>query len=251
MGGAKPVNESSARALFPTTRWSVVVRAGDPGDPDTQAALATLCEAYWYPVYAMIRRLGHDEANALDLTQEYFARLLERCPMAVADPARGRFRAFLRTDCRHFLGDARDRDRARKRGGGGRPPLSIDVQDAEGRYLVEPVDTLTPERLFDRAWALALLARALDRLADDYASTGRAVIFEKLKGVLIGGSQGRPHAEVARDLGLSEGAAQKTASRLRGRYRDALRAEVANTLDEPTATDVEAEIGQLFKALGG
>ena len=243
------MNESSASARFPTTRWSVVVRAGDPGDPDTRAALAALCEAYWYPVYALIRRLGHAEADALDLTQEYFARLLERSALAVADPARGRFRAFLRTDCRHFLGDAHDRDRARKRGGG-RPPLSIDARDAEGRYLVEPVDTLTPERLFDRAWALALLARALDRLAEDYASTGRAVVFEKLKGVLIGGSQGRPHAEVARDLGMSEGAAQKAASRLRGRYREAVRAEVANTLDEPTATAVEAEIGQLFESLG-
>ena len=104
----------------------------DPGDPDTRAALAALCEAYWYPVYALIRRLGHAEADALDLTQEYFARLLERSALAVADPACGRFRNFLRTDCRHFLGDARDRDRARKRGGG-RPPLSIDARDAEVR----------------------------------------------------------------------------------------------------------------------
>lgn len=249
MDGSKPVNESSANARFPTTRWGVVVRAGDPGDPDNRAALAALCEAYWYPVYAMIRRLGHTEADALDLTQEYFARLLERSVLSVADPARGRFRAFLRTDCRHFLGDVRDRGRAWKRGGG-RPALSIDARDAEGRYLVEAVDTLTPERLFDRAWALALLALALDRLAGEYAITGRAVVFERLKGSLIGGSRGDSHAEVARELGMSEGAVQKAASRLRGRYREALRAEVANTLDEPTAEAIEAEIGHLFESLG-
>src|SRR5206468_1414807 len=137
---------------FPTTRWSRVVAAGDPAEPDSRAALAELCAAYWYPIYALIRRLGHPAEEARDLAQDYFARLLEKGTLAAADRNRGRFRAFLKADCGFFLADRRDRDAALKRGGG-RAAISFDALDAEARYHAEPADATTPERLFDRAWA--------------------------------------------------------------------------------------------------
>ena len=180
-------NASIIPAGFPTTHWSRVARAVDPGGADARAALAELCAAYWYPIYTLVRRLGYGEADALDLTQEYFARLLEKPVLAAADPDRGRFRAFLRADCVFFLNGRRDRDRAQKRGGA-RPLLSIDARDAEGRYLVEPADE-PADRLFERSWALTLLGRAVDRLASEYATTGRGPLFERLQGVLTGGSR--------------------------------------------------------------
>jgi RNA polymerase sigma-70 factor (ECF subfamily) len=243
------MNESPPRPEFPTTRWSRVARAGDPNGDDARAALAELCAAYWYPIYALVRHLRHGEADALDLTQEYFARLLETPVLAAADPTRGRFRSFLRADCRFFLVGLRDRERARKRGNG-RPPLSIDARDAEGRYLVEPAEGLTPERLFDRAWALTLLARALDRLADDYAATGRAAVFEALRPTLVDRRRAASNAELAARLGLSVAALQQAASRLRKRYREVLRDEIAATLDDPSDDAVAAEIRDLFDALG-
>ena len=136
---------------FPTTRWSRVAAAADPDRPEAREALAELCAAYWFPVYALIRRKGHDPDAALDLTQDYFARLLEKGTVAAADPDKGRFRSFLLADCSFFLSDRRDRDRALKRGGG-RPVLSIDARDAEGRFLREPSHDQTPERLFERDW---------------------------------------------------------------------------------------------------
>ena len=240
------MNESPPRPDFPTTRWSRVARAGDRAGDDARAALAELCAAYWYPIYAMIRRMGH--ADALDLTQGYFARLLEKPVIAAADPARGRFRAFLRADCGHYLGDCRDRQQAEKRGGG-RSSLSIDARDAEGRYILEPADDLAPDRLFDRAWALTLLGRAVDRLAADYAAAGRGAVFERLQGALTGGGK-VPYARVATDLGLTEAAVQQAANRLRRRYREALRDEIAATLDDPSDGAVQAEMRDLFDALG-
>lgn len=190
--------------------------------------------------------MGHDDA--LDLTQGYFTRLLEKPVIAAADRTRGRFRSFLRADCGFYLSNLRDLDRARKRGGG-RASLSIDAHDAEGRYLLEPADGLTADRLFDRTWALTLLARALDRLGADYASTGRGKLFERLQDGLAGGSRTVSYAEVASELGLSEAAVQQAARRLRRRYREALRAEIAATLDDPSDDAVEAEIRDLFAAL--
>ncbi len=235
-------------AGFPTTHWSRVARAVNPGGAEARSALADLCAAYWYPIYTMIRRRGHDEADALDLTQEYFARLLDKPVLAAADRDRGRFRDFLRADCGFFLNGRRDRDRARKRGGD-RPPVSIDLRDAEGRYLVEPADE-PADRLFERSWALTLLGRALDRVASAYATTGRGPLFERLKGVLTGGSRPASSAEIARELGMREAAVQQAASRLRRRYREALHAEIAATLDDPTDLAIEAEIRDLFDALG-
>jgi RNA polymerase sigma-70 factor (ECF subfamily) len=191
--------------------------------------------------------MGH--ADALDLTQGYFARLLERPVIGRADRSRGRFRAFLQADCGFYLRDVLDRERAGKRGGG-RAPFSIDARDAEGRYVREPVDDLTAERLFDRTWALTLLARALGRLAAEYASTGRGPLFERLQGVLTGGGDRVPYGRLATELGLSETAVQQAASRLRKRYRESLRAEIAATLDDPSPEAIDSEIRDLFTALG-
>src|SRR5262249_54643898 len=190
---------------FPTTHWSRVNRASESDGADARAALAELCAAYWYPIYALVRRLAHGESDAFDLTQEYFTRLLEKPVLAAADPARGRFRCFLRTDCSNFLAGMRDRDRAQKRGGD-RQPVSMDARDAEGRYLVEASDGVTPGRLFDRAWGLTLLGRALDCLGGRYASSGRGALFEKLQSVLTGESGRLRYAEIGRELGLTEGA---------------------------------------------
>jgi RNA polymerase sigma-70 factor (ECF subfamily) len=243
------INEPTPPTGFPTTRWSRVARAGDPRGADARAALAELCAAYWYPIYALVRRLGHDESDALDLTQEYFARLLEKPVLAAADRARGRFRAFLRADCGFFLNGCRDREQAEKRGGG-RRPLSIDARDAEDRYVIEPANDLTPDRLFDRAWGLTLLGRALDRLAAEYAATGRGPLFERLQGALTGGPRSVSYTTIAGELGMTGAAVQQAAHRLRKRYREALRDEIAATLDDPTEAAVEFEIQDLFDALG-
>jgi RNA polymerase sigma factor (sigma-70 family) len=240
---------SASAGRFPTTHWSRVARAGVAGRAEADGALAELCAAYWYPIYALVRRLGHGEPEALDLTQEYFARLLEKPVLAAADQTRGRFRAFLRTDFGYFLAGQRDRDRAWKRGGN-RLLLSIDIGEAETRYAIEPVDTLTPERLFDRAWAFALLGRALDALAAEYTATERGPIFERLQGIVSAGLCAISYAEVARELGMSEAAVQQAASRLRKRYREALRAEIAAMLEDPTDADVDSEIRDLFDAVG-
>jgi RNA polymerase sigma-70 factor (ECF subfamily) len=236
-------------ARFPTTRWSQVLAAGGRSTPEAGAALAELCAAYWYPVYALIRRRGHDPDSAADLTQDYFARLLEKKTLAAADPDRGRFRAFLRTDCGFFLADARDRE-ARLKRGGGRASISIDARDAEGRYRFEPADGLTPERLFDRAWAVALLERTLERLSAEYVDSGRAALFEHLEPALTPGPRAEPYAAIAGRLGMTEAAVQQAASRLRKRYRALLRAEAAATLHEPDEAAVEDEVRDLITSLG-
>ncbi len=241
-------NEPRPPGGFPTTRWSRVVAAGEAGPSGSGEALAELCRAYWYPIYAFIRRKGHAPDLALDLAQSYFARLIERGAIAAVDPAKGRFRSFLRADCGFFLADQLDRDRALKRGGGV-APLSIDARDAEGRYLVEPVDDETPDRLFDRAWAVALIARAFDRLAAEHREPTRARLFDHLKGVLAGGRRDRPLASIADELGMTVAAVESAARRLRKRFAEAVRSEIAETLDDPTPERVEDEVRALFDAL--
>jgi DNA-directed RNA polymerase specialized sigma24 family protein len=232
---------------FPTTHWSCVAEAGDP-DPDrSRAALAELCGAYWYPLYAFVRRRGHAADEADDLVQEYFARLLEKGVLSSADRDRGRFRAFLMADCSYFLSHERARVSAQK-WGGGRAAVSIDVRDAEGRFLSEPADGLTPEQVYERAWALALLGRVLDALRDEYARGGRGEVFERLKPVLTDGPGAVPYAEVAAALGSTEGAVQAAVHRLRRRYGDLLRGQIAATVGDPA--DVDDEIRSLFAALG-
>jgi RNA polymerase sigma-70 factor (ECF subfamily) len=233
-------------ARFPTTCWSRVAAAGGRVTPEAREALAALCAAYWYPLYAFIRRHGFDPERARDLTQDYFARLLDRGTVAAADPLRGRFRSFLLADCTRFLADYRGRDRAAKRGGRA-APLSIDARDAEGRYRREPAHDRTPERLFERAWALALLEGVFARLRDEYDRSGRGAVFDAVKVTLTDGPRAVPHAELARRLGTTAGAVQVAVHRLRRRYRDLVREAIAATVADPA--EVEAEIRDLFAAL--
>ncbi len=234
-------------AGFPTTRWSRVAHAINPAAPDARVALAELCGAYWYPIYALIRRKGNGPERALDLTQGYFAHLLERGTVAAADPALGRFRSFLLADCGHFLAHERERDAAARRGGG-RALLSINASDAEGQYQLEPAHEQTPERLFERDWALALLERVVAEIRRDYESSGRGASFEVLKVVLEAGSSQVSQADIAARLGTTEPAAQVAIHRLRKRYREALRAAIAATVADEAAVD--DELKALFAALG-
>jgi RNA polymerase sigma-70 factor (ECF subfamily) len=240
-------SRSESHSSFPTTRWSLVWRAG-VSSPDAREALEILCRAYWFPIYAFIRRHGADADAAHDLAQTYFTRLLEKDLLLVANPQKGRFRSFLKTDCTYFLADQRDRERAQKRGGV-RSMIPIEVLDAEDRYCREMADELTPERQFDRTWALTLLDRVLDQLAAEYTDSGRGTLFERLQGVLTPGSSNNPYAALAAQLGMTEGAVQVAVHRLRRRYRAILRGQIAATLDNPTDADVEDEIRALFAAL--
>jgi RNA polymerase sigma-70 factor (ECF subfamily) len=202
---------------------------------------------YWYPLYAYVRSRGHSHDRAQDLTQEFFATLLEKDGLAAVEQGKGRFRSFLLAACQHFLANQHDREQAQKRGGG-RQFVPIDFQGAEGRYRHEPAHGETPERLFERRWALALLERVLARLRAEYEASGRGRLFERLKARLTGGDAGVPHAEAAEELGLSEGAVKVAVHRMRKRYRELLREEIAQTLDDPG--QVEDEIRSLFAALG-
>jgi DNA-directed RNA polymerase specialized sigma24 family protein len=241
------MNESAQPAGFPTTHWSRVAHAVNPAAPEAQAALAELCGAYWYPIYAFIRRKGNGPEQALDLTQGYFAHLIERGTVASADPTRGRFRSFLLADCRHFLAHERERDAAARRGGR-LAVLSINARDAEGQYQLEPTHEQTPERLFDRDWALALLQGVVAQIRREYEASGRGASFEVLKVVLEAGSSQVSQADIAARLGTTEAAAQVAVHRLRKRYREALRATIAATVAD--IAEVDDELNALFAALG-
>jgi RNA polymerase sigma-70 factor (ECF subfamily) len=231
---------------FATTHWSLIVAARDGDTAEAQAALAALCQAYWYPLYAYIRRQGHPADQAQDLTQEFFTRLLEKEFLGVLDPDKGKFRAFLLAACKHFLANERDRERAQKRGGG-RLRLSLDFTDAEDRYTREPGHALTAEKLFERRWALALLQGVLERLREEHAARGKGELFDRLRGFLLGERQPGGYAGAAADLGLTEGAAKVAVHRLRQRYRELLRAEIGRTV--PDGESVDEEIRALFAAL--
>jgi RNA polymerase sigma-70 factor (ECF subfamily) len=232
---------------FETTHWSLILAARDRDDPRARDAMAALCQSYWPAIYTYIRRNGHDPHAAEDLTQAFFAELLEPGALAGVDHKKGKFRAFLLASCGHFLGHQRDHDRAAKRGGG-KCQLSIDARDAEGRYLREPADHLTPEALFVRRWALALLEGVLDDLRGEYTGAGKSDVFDALKATLTGDPRSAPYAAIAGRLGMTEGAVQVAVHRLRQRYRAALRARIAATVANPA--DVEEEIRDLFAALG-
>ncbi len=243
------MTKQSPAAPFPTTHWICVARAGAPASSKARAALAELCGAYWYPIYAFIRRKGHGPDRALDLTQDYFARLLEKGTVAAADPAKGRFRSFLLADCSFFLADCGDRDRALKRGGG-RPIVSIDVQGAEGRFILEPTHGDTPERLYERDWALALIARVFDRLEQHYAATGRCELFRCLRPMVSSDPDAASYEAIASELATTVGNLRVAAHRLRARFAVWLRDEVAATLEDPRDDAVDAELRDLFVVLG-
>jgi RNA polymerase sigma-70 factor (ECF subfamily) len=234
------------RPNFATTRWSLVVAASGEEQLSAQHALETLCASYWYPLYAYIRRLGYREAEAEDLTQGFFAMLLARRDLAKADPARGRFRTFLLTALKHFLANQLERERALKRGGN-RQLLSLDFPSAEDRYANEPMAGTTPDRLFDRQWALELLDRVGSILRAEYAEAGKDTLYRRLSAVMTEGTTDATYASLAAELGMSVGAVKVAAHRLRKRFGQRLRAEIAQTVAAPE--DVEAEIRDLFRVL--
>lgn len=236
------------RARFATTRWTVVLAAGRGADAGAADALATMCQTYWYPVYAFVRRRGHNPEDAQDLTQAFFARLLEKDAVRAADPGRGRFRSFLLSSVQNFLANERDEAAAQKRGGG-RPAISLDPSTAESRYAVEPAHELTPEKLFDRRWALTQLDLCLDELRGDYARRGQGHVFARLQPFLGGDVPGGSYAPAAAELGMSESAVKVAVHRLRQRYRELLRRQILQTVASPD--EVDEEVRHLFAALAG
>jgi len=236
------------RPVFVTTHWSVVVTAGRSDTPCAQVALEKLCRTYWYPLYAYARRRGHSVEDAQDLTQEFFARVLERHWLARADQSKGRFRTFLLTAMERFLANEWDKARALKRGGGHRNvPIQLDT--AETRYGVEPADTRTPEQAFEYRWAVALLDEVVKQLEAEFQAQGQAAMFATLKPCLVGDRAAQPYAELAVVLGMEEGAVKVAVHRLRLRYRELLRAEIANTV--ASTEEVDAEMRHLFNVLAG
>lgn len=232
---------------FATTHWSIVVAAGDARREDAQDALSQLCEAYWYPLYAYTRRRGYAAPDAQDLTQAFFARLLEKQSLRVADRERGKFRSFLLAALDHFLANEHDRTQSQKRGGD-RAHLSLDLAAGESRVNLEPAHELTPERIYERQWALTVLELVVGRMEAEYQEAGNERQFELLKDVLGGGRERLPYVEVAAELDMSVENARQTAHRMRKRYRAFLREEVSRTVVDPS--DVDEELADLFKALG-
>jgi len=242
-------SESSPRPggdVFVTTRWTVVLSAGRRSSPQSDQALAELCRTYWYPLYAYVRRQGRTKEDAEDLVQAFFARFLERNYLEGLAAERGRFRAFLLASLKHFLANEWDRASRQKRGGN-IEHLSLDWQSADEHFHLDPADQASPDRLFDREWALALLDRVIARLREACAQEGRAALFEQAKGFLMVGEQVIPYAEAAKSLGMEEGAVRVAVHRLRKRYRELLRDEIGQTLEDPT--QVTEELQSLQAAL--
>jgi DNA-directed RNA polymerase specialized sigma24 family protein len=234
----------SGPSHFPTTRWTLVVAAGDQRRKEARSALVTLCENYWYPLYAYLRRRGYAADQAQDLTQQFFVRVLEGRYLDRADPEKGRFRSFILTSLKFFVADEKDRERAFKRGGGMLLPLEFSA--GEQRYQREPVHDETPERIFERRWALSVLDRVVERLRDEFVQRGRPEHFERLKVFLLG-QPDAPYAAVAGEMKISEGALKVAIHRLRKRYRELFRQEIAETIADPA--EVETELRYLAAVL--
>jgi RNA polymerase sigma-70 factor (ECF subfamily) len=245
--GQNPQHDPDGRHRFATTHWSLVLAAGRHASPASREALATLCQTYWYPLYAHVRRRGHRAEEAQDLIQDFFAGLLEKGTLRVADRDRGRFRSFLLAALDHFLANARRRGRARKRGGQ-RLTLSLDFPVGEGRYAAEPAHDITPDRLYARRWALTVIDQALSRLRDEFARAGKADLLERLTPYLAGNADAEPYRELAARLDTTEGAVKVAVHRLRRRCGELLREEIARTVAGPD--EVEEELRDLFDALG-
>jgi RNA polymerase sigma-70 factor (ECF subfamily) len=231
---------------FATTRWSQVLAAGADPEEDEGRALSSLCEAYWFPLYAYVRRLGYDRERAEDLTQAFFARLLEKRFLRDADPSRGRFRSFLLAAMRHFLSNERDHALAAKRGGRV-AILPLEIETAEGVYVREVPDNETPDVVFERRWALATLQRALSLLRAEFERAGRLQLLEALEGFLTGDAEGVPYARVAAELLMTEAAVKTAVHRLRRRFGTLLRDEIRQTVVDES--EVDDEIRELFSAL--
>ena len=239
--------QPSNKRWFATTRWSLVVAAGDSRHPEGPDALASLCRDYWPPIYSYVRSRGNEAEAARDLTQAFFAKLLEKRYLKDAQQERGRFRTFLLTAVKHFLANEWDREQALKRGGG-LAPLPLDVDTAEGLYRPEPADGETPETIFEKRWALTLLDRVLDRLEREMAKSGNRERFERFRPFLTAERGGARYCQVADELGMSEAAVKVAIHRMRRRFGALLREEVAGTVDEPGTVD--GEIRHLFSVIG-
>ena len=232
-------------AWFLTTHWSVVLASGQSDTPRAAEALQRLCQAYWYPLYTYVRRRGYSPHDAQDLTQGFFAHLLQHDAMTKVDPAKGKFRSFLLASMNHFLSDECDKSRAQKRDGG--KSISLDLESAETRYLQQADDPLTAEKTFERRWALTLLEQVYERLRQDYGREGKGDVFETLRFSLMGERSAVPYTELARRLNMNEGAVKVAVHRLRHNYRKRLRAQIAETVATPE--EVEEELRCLLRAL--
>ena len=228
---------------FVTTHWSVVLAARDPDSPRAAAALEELCRAYWYPLYAYVRRQGCHPEDAQDLTQEFFARLLAKGYLAAVHPEKGKFRWFLLSAIKRFLSNEQQRALAAKRGGGAFH-LPFDGEKAEDRYRLEAAEQLTPDKLYDRAWAVNLIEAAHRSLEEEYRLEGKADLFEQLKGFLSGDRGDLTYADIGAQRGMTAGAVKVAVHRLRQRYRDVLREQIAQTVN--TRSEIEEELRDLL-----
>jgi RNA polymerase sigma factor (sigma-70 family) len=251
-GNVPADRDSSSRVLpsaaycFGTTHWSVVLAAGDAESPRAEFALAELCRCYWYPLYAFVRRKGHTPHDAEDLTQAFFSRLLEKNYVAQADPERGRFRTYLLAALTHFLADEWDKARRLKRGGG-REIISFDAASAEERYQLEPIDQLDAAKLYERRWVTTLFEQVLGRLEQEFRDNGKTELFMSLKGALLCEPDGPTYGELGTQLDLKEDAIKQSVHRMRRRYRELFREEIAQTVAGPG--EVEDELNHLFAVL--
>lgn len=232
---------------FTTTHWSLVLAAGEAGGPGSEQALERLCGSYWYPLYAFIRRQGNDEETAKDLTQGFFARVLEKQYLTQVQREKGRFRSFLLASLKHFLADEWDKSQAQKRGGGVNH-ISLD-ETCEDRYRMEPADPMNAEHLFERRWALTLLAQARERLRTEFVAAGKTAWYERLECLESGDQQGLTYAMVGAEFDLSESGVKSAVSRLRKRYAELVREEVAHTVSHPD--EVDEEIRHLINVIAG
>jgi RNA polymerase sigma-70 factor (ECF subfamily) len=239
---------STPKAAFTSTHWSVIVTAGDAQAPAARDALERLCRTYWFPLYAYVRRSGYSHEEAQDLTQAFFAHLLQGNRIGRADPQKGRFRCFLLAALKHFLADHWDRVKARKRGGA-TCFVPWDPRLAESRYLSEPQEPLTPEEIYEHNWAKALLEVVFERLRQEYTAEGKEELFGRLKGCLTEARAAVPYAELSRVLEVSEAGVRMAVHRLRLRYRDVLRMELAQCVAD--AGEVEEELRYLYRVLAG
>ena len=235
MTNGQTMHTPPGRSQFPTTRWTLVVAAGDPHRKEARSSLVSLCENYWYPLYAYLRRRGYPADKAQDLTQEFFIRVLEGQYLDRADPSKGRFRSFLLTSLKFFVADEGDRQRARKRGGGVVVPLEF--SSGEDRYQREPAHDETPERIYERRWALSVLDRVVERLRNEFVQHGRPEHFERLKVFLVGQADA-PYAALASEMKTSEGALKVAIHRLRKRYRELFRQEIADLVADPAQSEL-------------
>jgi len=247
MGSTSSATTQPSEAWFLTTHWSVVLSAREQHSATSAAALEVLCRTYWHPLYAYARHRGRSPADAQDLTQEFFARLLQKEYLRSVAPEKGKFRTFLLVMFQRFLADEWDKAQAQKRGGG--KVFNVDWASAEQRFMQQPVEHLTPEKVFEQRWALTLLDQVYARLESEYREQGRGALFETLQFALTGSRSSVPYVELARQLQTTDGAVRVAVHRLRQRYRELLREAIADTVSQPE--EVEEELRHLLQAVAG